>query len=173
MIFPRVYNWEWFCICTFLILVNIFWGSVQSLSHVRLFATPWAAACQASLSITSSEVAQIHVHQVGDAIQASHLLSSSSPPAFNLSQHRGLFQWVSCLHQVAKVLEFQPQHLPSSEYLGLISFKIDWLDLCSWRDSQESSPTPQLISISSSTLSFLYSTTLISIHDYWKNHSFV
>ena len=118
------------------------------------------------------EVAHIHVHQVGDAIQASHLLSSSSPPAFNLSQHRGLFQWVSCLHQVAKVLEFQPQHLPSSEYLGLISFKIDWLDLCSWRDSQESSPTPQLISISSSTLSFLYSTTLISIHDYWKNHSF-
>ena len=113
-----------------------------------------------------------HCDWVGDAIQPSHLLSSSSPPAFNLSQHRGLFQWVSCLHQVAKVLEFQPQHLPSSEYLGLISFKIDWLDLCSWRDSQESSPTPQFKSINYPALSFLYSTTLISIHDYWKNHSF-
>ena len=56
------------------------------------------------------ELAQTHVHWVGDAIQASHPLSSPSPPAFNLSQHQGLFQWVSSLQQVAKVLEFQPQH---------------------------------------------------------------
>ena len=55
------------------------------------------------------ELAQIHVHQVGDAIQPSHLLLSSSPPAFNLSQHQHLFQWVSSLHQVAKVLELQLQ----------------------------------------------------------------
>ena len=53
---------------------------------------------------------QTHVHRVGDAIQPSHPLSSPSPPAFNLSQHQGLFKWVSSLHQVAKVLEFQPQH---------------------------------------------------------------
>ena len=53
---------------------------------------------------------QTHVHWVGDAIQPSHSLSSPSPPAFNLSQHQGLFQWVSSLHQVAKVLEFQLQH---------------------------------------------------------------
>ena len=53
---------------------------------------------------------QTHVHWVGDAIQPSHSLSSPSPPAFNLSQHEGLFQWVSSLHQVAKVLEFQLQH---------------------------------------------------------------
>ena len=53
---------------------------------------------------------QTHVHRVGDAIQPSHPLSSPSPPAFNLSQHQSLFQWVSSLHQVAKVLEFQLQH---------------------------------------------------------------
>ena len=56
------------------------------------------------------ELSQIHVHQVSDAIQPSHPLSSPSPPAFNLSQHHGLFQWVSSSHQVAKVLEFQLQH---------------------------------------------------------------
>ena len=56
------------------------------------------------------ELAQSHVHQVSDAIQPSHPLSSPSPPALNLSQHQGLFQWVSSLHQVAKVLELQLQH---------------------------------------------------------------
>ena len=56
------------------------------------------------------ESTQTHVHWVDDAIQPSHPLSSPSPPAFNLSQHQGLFKWVSSSHQVAKVLEFQPQH---------------------------------------------------------------
>ena len=56
------------------------------------------------------EFTQTHVHWVADAIQPSHPLSSPSPPAFNLSQHQGLFKWVSSLHQVAKVLEFQLQH---------------------------------------------------------------
>ena len=56
------------------------------------------------------EFTQTHVHWVGDAIQPSHSLLSPSPPALNLSQHQGLFQWVSSLHQVAKVLEFQLQH---------------------------------------------------------------
>ena len=56
------------------------------------------------------EFTQTHVHRVGDAIQPSHPLSSPSPPALNLSQHQGLFRWVSSLHQVAKVLEFQLQH---------------------------------------------------------------
>ena len=60
---------------------------------------------------------------------------------------------------------------PSNEYSGLISFRIDWLDLQP-TDSQESSPTPQFKSINSSVLSFLYSPTLTSILDYWKNHSF-
>ena len=56
------------------------------------------------------ELTQTHVHHIHDAIQPSHPLSSSSPPAPNPSQHQGLFQWVSSSHQVAKVLEFQPQH---------------------------------------------------------------
>ena len=56
------------------------------------------------------EFTQTHVHQVGDAIQLSHPLSSPSPPALNLSQHQGLFKWVSYSHQVAKVLEFQLQY---------------------------------------------------------------
>ena len=68
-------------------------SSVQSLSLVRPFVTPWIAAHQASLSITSQllELAQIHVHWVGDAIQPSHPLSPLSLPAFSLSQHQGLF----------------------------------------------------------------------------------
>ena len=56
------------------------------------------------------EFTQTHVHWVGDAIKPSHPLSSPFPPAFNLSQHQGLFQWVTSLHQVARVLEFQHQH---------------------------------------------------------------
>ena len=71
-----------------------------------------------------SELAQTHVHQVSDAIKPSHPLSSPSPPAFNLSQDQGLFQCISSSHQVAKVLEFQLQHQS-----GLISFRMDWLDL--------------------------------------------
>ena len=72
---------------------------------------PWTAARQASLSITNSRsFTQTHVHWVGDAIQPSHPLLSPSPPAFNLPQHQGLFQWVSSSHQVAKVLKFQLQH---------------------------------------------------------------
>ena len=75
------------------------------------------------------ESAQTHVHWVSDASQPSHPLSSLSPPAFNLSQHQGLFQWVDSSHQMAKVLQLQIQHQSSNEYLGLISFRIDWLDL--------------------------------------------
>ena len=76
-----------------------------------------------------SELAQTHAHRVSDAIQPSHPLLSPSPPAFNLSQHQGLFKWVSSLHQVAKVLEFQLQHRPHNEHSGLISFRMDCLDL--------------------------------------------
>ena len=75
------------------------WSSVQLLSRVRLFAIPWTAAGQASLH-QLPELTQTHVHQVGDAIQPPHPLSSPSPPAFNLSQHQGLFLWGSSLHRV-------------------------------------------------------------------------
>ena len=75
------------------------------------------------------EFTQTHVHYVSDANQPSHPLMCPSPPALNLSQHQGLFKWVSSLHQVDKVLEFHIQHHPSSEHPGLISFRVDWLDL--------------------------------------------
>ena len=58
------------------------------------------------------ELAQTHIHWVGDAIRPTHPLSSPSPPAFNLSQHQGLFKWVSSSHQVAKILKFQLQNQP-------------------------------------------------------------
>ena len=75
------------------------------------------------------ELAQIHVHWVGDAIQPSHFLSSPPPPTFNLSQHQGLFQWVSSVHQVAKGLEFSFSINPSNEYSGLIILGLTGFDL--------------------------------------------
>ena len=91
-------------------VLGMFVVVVQSLSLVWLSATPWTAARQASLSFTISQsLFQTHAHRVGDAIQPSHTLLSPSPPAFNLSQHHGLFQGVSSSHQVSKVLELQLQ----------------------------------------------------------------
>ena len=113
------------------------------------------------------EFTQTHVHWVGEAIQLSHPLSS--PSALNLSQHQGLFQWVSSSHQVAKVLELQLQH-QSFQWILRTDFLWDglvWLP-CSPRNSQESPPTPQFKSINFLVLSFLYGPTLTSVHDYWK-----
>ena len=76
------------------------------------------------------ESTQTHVHWVSNAIQPSHPLSSPSHPAFCLSKHQGLCQWVSPSYQVAKVLEFQDFSIsPSNKNSGLISFTMDWLDL--------------------------------------------
>ena len=152
----------------------MWFSSVQSLSCVWLFVTPWIAARYPGLPVHHQllEFTQTHAHRVSDAIQPSHLLSSPSPPAPNLSQHQGLFQWINSSHEVAKVLEFQLQHqsfqwTPRADLLqdGLIGSP------CSPRDSQESSPTSQFKSINFSALSFLHRPTFASIHDYWKNHS--
>ena len=101
------------------------------------------------------EFTQTHVHQVSDAIQSSHPLSSPSSPALNPSQHQSLFQWVYSSHKVAKVLEFQLYHHsfqtnPRVDLLqnGLVGSP------CSPGDSQESFPTPQFKSINSLVLSF-------------------
>ena len=112
------------------------------------------------------EFTQTHVHWVSDAIQPFHPLSSPSPPALNLSQHQGLFKWISSSHEVAKVLEFQLQH-QSFQWTYRTDLLKDGLfgSPCSPRDSQESSPTPQFKSINSSVLSFLYSPILTSILD--------
>ena len=117
------------------------------------------------------ELAQTNAHWVSDAIQPPHLLSPPSPPAFSLSQHQGLFQWMSSsIIRWPKYWSFSFSISPSNKYGGWISFRMDWIP-CSPRNPQESSPTPQFKSINSSVLSFLYSTTLTSIHDYWKNYS--
>ena len=75
------------------------------------------------------ELTQTHAYQVGDAIHPSHPLSSPSPPAPNPSQHQGLFQWVNSSREVVKYWSFSFSISPSSEHPGLISFRMDWLDL--------------------------------------------
>ena len=118
------------------------------------------------------EFTQIHIHRVGDTIQPSHPLLSPSPPAPNPSQHQIFSNESTLCMRWPKYWSFNFSISPSKEHPGLISFRMDWLDLlCSPRDSQESSPTPQFKSINSLVLSFLHSPTLTSIHDYWKNHS--
>ena len=96
--------------------LNIFFSSAQSLSHVRLFATPWITARQVSLSITNSQSSP-KLTSIESVMPSSHLILWSPllllppiPPAPNPSQHQGLFQWVNSSHEVAKVLEFQLQH---------------------------------------------------------------
>ena len=118
------------------------------------------------------EFTQTHVYRVSDAIQPSHPLSSISPPTLNLSQHQGLFKWVSSSHHVAKVLEFQLQHQSFQwTHPGLISFRMDWLDLLAVHGTLKSLLQHHSSKASSSALSFLHSPTLTSIHDHWKNHS--
>ena len=109
---------------------HLIWPDCCSLfSCFWLFVTPWTAARQASLYITISQSLLIHVHWVGDAIQPSHPLSSPSPPALKLSQHQ-IFSNESALRvRWPKYWSFSFSINPSNEYLRLISFRIDWLDL--------------------------------------------
>ena len=114
------------------------------------------------------EFTQTYVHWVSGANQPSHPLSSPSPPAPNPSQHQSLLQWVNSSHEVRKYWSFSFSNIPSKEHPGLITFRMDWLDLLT---VQESSPTPQFKSINSLVLSLLHSPILTSMHDYWKHHS--
>ena len=101
---------------------NKMWNILPMMKNILSSVNSVAQSCQTLCNPTDGstpgfpihhqlpEAAQTHFYQVSDAIQPSHPPSSPSPPAFNLSQHQGLFQWVSSLHQVANILEFQPQH---------------------------------------------------------------
>ena len=123
-------------------------SSVQLLSHVWLFATPWTSARQASLSTINSR-SLFKLISIVLVMPSNHLILCWSPsPALSLSQHQGLFQWLSSSHQVAKVLEFQLQH-QSFQWTFRTDFLQDGLvgSPCSPRDSQESSPTSQFKSI--------------------------
>ena len=147
-------------------------SSVQSLSHVRLLATLWTAARQASLSITNSR-SLLKLMSIKSVMTSSHLVLCHPllllPPVphsiriFSNQSTLGM-RW-------PKYWSFSFSISPSNEHPGLISFRMDWLDLPAVQGTLKSSPTPQFKSINFSALSFLHSPTLTSIHDHWKNHS--
>ena len=118
-------------VCQLFGLSQVLFNSIQLLSHFQLCDPMDCSTPGFPVHHQLSELAQTHGHWVGDAIQPSHPLSSPSPPAFSLSQHQGLFNWVSFSHQMAKILDLQLQHqfFQLFEYSGLISFRIDWFDL--------------------------------------------
>ena len=111
------------------------------------------------------ELAQTHVYRVSDAIQSSRPLSSPSPPAFNLSIRVFFSESVLCIRW-PKYWSFSFSISPPLEYSGLISFKIDWFDLLAFQGTLKSLLQHQFKSINTLVLRFLYSPTLISIHDY-------
>ena len=131
----------------------------HGLQHARLpFPLPTPRAC--SNSCPSSQ----WCHPTTSSCRPLLLLPSIFPTI-------GVFSNESLLCIMwPKYQNFSFSISPSKEYSGLISFRIDWFDLLSVQEAQESSPPPQFKSINSSALSFLYGPTLTSIHDYWKNH---
>ena len=135
---------------------------VQLLSHVGLFVTSQTAARQASLSFTAS-------WSLLKLMSIESAMLQPASPSLNLSQHQGLFQWVSLPYQVAKVLGIQLHH-QSFQWIFRVDFLNDWLVWSPFSpgDSQESSLAPQFQSINSSVFSLLYGPTLTSICDYWK-----
>ena len=161
-------------IMTALLFSSVHFSSVQSLSHVQLLATPWIAARQASLSITNSQ-SSLRLTSIESVMPSSHLILCHAllllppiPPSIRVFSNESTLRM-----RWPKYWSFSFSIIPYKEIPGLISFRMDWLDLLAVQgtDSQESSPTPQFKSINSSALSFLHSPTLTSIHDHWKNHS--
>ena len=149
--------------CNFNLLFFSF-SSVQSLSRVWLLAAPWTAACQASHSITNSR-SLLKLMSIESMMLSNHLILYH--PLFFLPSifpSNRVFPNESGLHiRWPKYKSFSFNISPSNEHSGLISFRMDWLDLLSLRDSQESYLTPQFKRINCSVLSFLYSPTLIHI----------
>ena len=139
--------------------------SVQSLSCVQLFVTPWTAAPQASLSITNSQ-SLLKLMPIKLVMQSNHLILCHPlllPPSVIPSIR--VFSKES-VHHIRWPKYWSFSISLSNEYSGLISFRIDWLDLLVVQGTQESSPTPQFKSINSSALNFHYSSTLTSTQDY-------
>ena len=147
--------------------------SVQSLSSVRLFETLWTTAHQASLSIINSWSPPKPM-SIESVMPYNHLILcrpfSSSPQSFPAS---GSFQMSQFLPWGGKSIRGSGSAsiLPINIRTDFLEDLLVWAP-CSLRDSEKSSPTPQFKSMNSSVLSFLYSPTVTSIHDYWKNHSF-
>ena len=156
-------------------IIALMHGQLQSVhfSHsvVSNSATPWTAACQASLSITNSR-SLLKLMSIELLMPSNHIIFCCPllllPSIFPRIK---VFSKESVLH-IKWPKYWSSSISPSNEYSGLISFRIDWLDLLAAQGTQESSPTPQFKSINSSVLSFLYDPTLTSMPDYYKNHSF-
>ena len=146
-------------------------SSVQLLSHVQLFGTPWTAACQVSLSVTNSQ-GLLKLMSLESVMPSNHIILCCPLilPSIFLSIRIFSNELALCIRW-PKYQRFSFSISPSNEYSELISFRID-RSPCSPRDSQESSPAPQFKNISSLTLSLLYGPSLTSVCDYWKNHSF-
>ena len=148
--------------------------SVQLLSHVWLFATPWTTAHQASLSITNSYTL-LNLMSIMLVMPSSHLILCH-PLLLSLSIFTsiGVFSNESALRiRWPKYWSFSFSISPLNEYSGLISFRMDWLDLLAVQGTLKSLLQHRSSkAINYLVLSFLYSPTLISIHDYWKIHSF-
>ena len=147
---------------------------VQLLNCVRLFATPWTAAHQASLSFTTS-CSLLKLMSIESVMPSNHLLLCHPPlllPSIFPSIRVFSSELALCIRR-PKYWSFSFSISPSDEYLGLLSFKIDWFDLLVVQGTlKEFFSAPQFESINSSALSLLYSPTLTSILGYWKNHSF-
>ena len=144
--------------------------SVQLLS--RLFATPWTAAHQASLSITNSWRV-LKLTSIEWVMQSNHLILCRPLLLLPLILPSiRVFSNESALHiRGPKYWSFTFSISPSSEYSGLISFRMDWLDLLAVQGTLNSLLQHHSSKASILQLSFLYNPTVISIHDYWKNHS--
>ena len=149
----------------------IVFSSVQLLSRVRLFVTPWIAACQASLSITNSQSSP-KLLSIESVMPFSHLilcrpllLLPAIPPSIRVFSNESTLRM-----RWPKYWSFSFSISPSKEHPGLIS--LEWIDWTSFQSKglSESSPTLQFKSINSSVLSFLHSPTFTSIQDHWKNH---
>ena len=144
-------------------------STVQSLSRVRLFATPGTAARQPSATPRAYSNLSIELVMPSNHLILCHplFLQPSIFPSIRVFSNESVLsiRW-------PKYWSFSFSISPSNEYSGLISSRIDWLDLLAVQWTQVSSPIPEFKSINSSALSFLYSSTLTSIRDYWKNHSF-
>ena len=144
-----------------------FVDSVQSLSHVWLFVTPSTAAPQASLTITNSW-RQVKLMSITSVMPFNHLILCC-PLLLMLSTFTKMRVFsnesVLCIRW-PKDWSFSFSISLSNEYSGLICFRMDWLDLLAFQGTFKSSPTPQFKSINSLVLSFLYSPTLTSIHDF-------
>ena len=156
-------------------LISFFYmfSSVQLLSHVQLFATPWTAAHQASLSITNSQ-SLLKLMSIELVIPSNHLILCRPlllPPSIFPSIRVFSNESVLCIRW-PKYWSFSFSLSPSNEYSGLISFRMDWLDLLAVQGTLKSLLQQQSAKrFNSSMLSFLFIPTLTSIHDYWKNHS--